>query len=302
MTGFGFSEAITYSFISGDACDMLNLTADDPRRKTVALLNPLSEDQAVMRSSMIPGLLGVMRHNLAHQVKNMKLFEIGRTYLAREADQLPEETEMLAALWTGVRHHPSWHGREIACDFFDLKGVVEALLEALGVAPVEFVASADEDCLYTQPGASGWIRCGDQQLGLVGQVHPRLSRQLELRQTAYIFELNVDRMLTLISTRKTSQPIPRYPSVSRDITLIVDRNLAAQSILNRALQVGDELIESLHLFDVFQGKPIPDGKKSISFRIVYRAADRTLEDEEVNRLHAETTARLVDEFKALLPT
>ena len=109
-------------------------------------------------------------------------------------------------------------------------------------------------------------------------------------------------MLPLISSRKSSRPIPRYPSVSRDITLIVARELEAQSILQRVMQVGVSLIESLHLFDVFQGKPIPEGMKSISFRIVYRAADRTLEDEEVNRMHADTTARLVEEFKALLPS
>jgi phenylalanyl-tRNA synthetase beta chain len=302
MTGFGFSEAITYSFISGNACDMLHLAADDPRRNTVAVLNPLSEDQAVMRSSMIPGLLGAMRHNLAHQVKNLRLFEIGKIYLARGTEQLPEEAEMLAGLWTGARYHPSWHEREIGCDFFDLKGVVEALLQALGIAPVEFIGASDDDCLYTRPGYTGRIRCADRELGLVAEAHPGLRKQFELKQTAYFFELNVDQMLPLISDRKTSQPIPRFPSVSRDITLIVDREMEAQGILNRVMQVGDELIESLHLFDVFQGKPIPEGKKSISFRIVYRAADRTLEDEEVNRLHAQTTARLVDEFKALLPT
>ena len=301
MTGFGFSEAITYSFISANACDVLNLKTDDPRRDTVALLNPLSEDQAVMRSSMIPGLLAVVRHNLAHQVKNLKLFEIGKIYLAQGVETLPEEIEMLAGLWTGVRYHPSWHGRETGCDFFDLKGAVESLLQALGVNPVEFIGVDDKDCLYTRPGYTGRIRCQDQDLGLLGEVHPELRRQFELKQNAYIFELNVDQMLPLVSAQKTSRPIPRYPSVSRDITLIVDREMAAQGILDQVMQVGDELIESLHLFDVFQGKPIPDGKKSISFRIVYRATDRTLEDEDVNRLHAETTARLVEEFNALLP-
>jgi phenylalanyl-tRNA synthetase beta chain len=301
LTGFGFSEAITYSFISGDACDLLNLDAEDPRRETVAVLNPLSEDQAVMRSTLIPGLLGVMHHNLAHQEKNLKLFEIGKTYLAQGADKLPVETEMLAGLWTGARYHPSWHGREISCDFFDLKGTVEALLQALGVAPVQFSRAADDLCRYTRPGYTGHLFCGDRQLGLIGEIHPRLQKQSELKQTAFIFELNVDQMLPLISDRKSSRPIPRYPSVSRDITLIVDRELEAQGILQRVMQVGDELIESLHLFDVFQGKPIPEGKKSISFRIIYRAADRTLEDEEVNSLHADTTARLVEEFNALLP-
>ena len=302
MTGFGFSEAITYSFISGSACDMLNLDANDPRRETVPILNPLSEDQAVMRSSMIPGLLGVMRHNLAHQEKNLKLFEIGKTYLAQGADTLPVETEMLAGLWTGSRHHPTWHGRDVKCDFFDMKGAVEALLQALGITSVQFAGAADDLCRYTRPGYTGRLSCGDRQLGILGEIHPRLQQQFELKQTAFIVELNIDQMLPLISSRKSSRPIPRYPSVSRDITLIVDRELEAQSILQRVMQVGDDLIESLHLFDVFQGKPIPEGKKSISFRIIYRSADRTLEDEEVNRLHADTTARLVEEFKALLPS
>ena len=301
MTGFGFSEAITYSFISGNACDMLNLEPDDPRRETVAILNPLSEDQAVMRSSMVPGLLGAMRHNLAHQEKNLKLFEIGKIYVAQGVDRLPEETEILAGLWTGSRNQTSWHGREVACDFFDIKGVVEALLQALGIARVQFAGVKNDRCRYTRPGYTGRIYSGERPLGLLGEVHPRLQKQFEIKQTAFIFELNIDEMIPLISDRKSFRPIPRYPSVSRDITLIVDRDLEAQGILHRTMQIGDELIESLHLFDVFQGKPIPEGKKSISFRIIYRAADRTLEDEEVNRLHAETTARLVDEFNALLP-
>ena len=301
MTGFGFSETITYSFISANACDMLRLDADDPRRDTVAVLNPLSEDQAVMRSSMVPGLLGAMGHNLAHQEKNLKLFEIGKIYQARGTDQLPEETEMLAGLWTGVRYHPSWHGREIECDFFDLKGAVEALFQALGVTPMEVIGESDPSCRYTRPGHTGRIRCDGRDLGLLGEIHPEVRKRYELRQTAFIFELNVDQLLPLITGRKTSRPIPRYPSVSRDITLIVDQQLETQGILNRVMQIGDELIESLHLFDVFQGKPIPEGKKSISFRIVYRAADRTLEDEDVNRLHADTTARLVAEFNASLP-
>ena len=302
MAGYGFSEAITYSFIASSACDMLGLKENDARRNTVAILNPLSEDQAVMRSSLIPGLLGIMRHNLAHQEKNLKLYEIGKTYLDQGAEELPVETEMLAGLWTGARFRPSWHGRETKCDFFDLKGTVEALLLALGLNAAEFTGAPKDLCRYTRPGYTGQIYCAGQLLGLVGEVHPEVGRHFELKQPAYIFELNIDRVSPLISERKTSRPIPRFPSVSRDVTLIVDRDMEAQAIMDRALQVGDELVESLHLFDVFEGNPIPEGKKSISFRVVYRAAERTLEDEDVNRLHAETTARLVAEFNAMLPT
>lgn len=301
MAGLGFSEAITYSFIARDSCDRLALKEDDARRNTIAVLNPLSEEQAVMRTSLIPGLLETMHRNLAQQEKDLKLFEIGKVYFAQGAERLPNEEEILAGLWSGSRYDASWHGKERACDFFDLKGVVESLLQTLGVADVEFTSLADSACSYTRSGYSAQIQAGDQVVGRLGEVHPQVLNNFDLKQTTYIFELNIDRLLTVIPELKKSQPIPKFPAVSRDATLIVDHAVASRSILRHVEQLDEALIEDLHLFDVFAGEPIPAGKKSISFRIVYRSSTRTLEDEEINQLHKEITGKVIRKFNASLP-
>jgi phenylalanyl-tRNA synthetase beta chain len=301
MAGLGFSEAITYSFIARDSCDRLVLKENDACRKTIAILNPLTEEQAVMRTSLIPGLLETMHRNLAQQEKDLKLFEIGKVYFAQGADRLPDEEEMLAGLWSGSRYDASWHGKEIACDFFDLKGVVESLLQTLGVADVEFSGLADTACSYTRSGYSAQIQAGNQPVGRLGEVHPRVLNNFDLKQTTYIFELNINRLLTVIPDLKKSQPIPKFPAVSRDATLIVDHSVESRSILRHVEQLDEALIEDLHLFDVFAGEPIPAGKKSISFRIVYRSSTRTLEDEEINRLHKAITGKLIRNFNASLP-
>lgn len=301
LSGYGFHEIITYSFINANACDKLRLKPGDARRRSVPILNPLSEEQSVMRASLVPGLLETMRYCLARHEKNLRLFEIGKTFYANGIDVLPQENELLVGLWCGSRSDDSWLARTEPCDFFDLKGVVESFLEELDMTDSVFIGLPEEVCTYTRPGFSARILIQDQEVGIIGEVHPKVRRNFELKDTAYIFELTVDRLRSLIPDTKSYQPIPRYPSVSRDVTLIVDLGLESGRILNRVEQINEDLIEKLQLFDVFDGKPIPSGKKSISFRIVYRSSDRTLEDEEINRLHQEITGKLLEEFKATLP-
>lgn len=301
MAGYGFHEIVTYSFISAEASDRLRLPSKDIRRRAVPILNPLSEDQAVMRTSLVPGLLETMRHSAARHEKNLRLFEIGKTFYAIDRNSLPEETEMLVGLWCGARSDESWHTKAKACDFYDLKGVVEALLDRFGISGFTFAGLPDENCTYTRPGFSARILVQNQEVGLMGELHPQVRRNFDLKDTAYIFELTVDLLRSLIPEVILFQPIPRYPSVSRDVTLIVDADVESGNILKWIEQLHEELVETVQLFDVFDGKPIPSGRKSISFRIVYRSSDRTLEDEEINRLHREITGHLLEEFKALLP-
>ncbi len=301
MVGCGFQEIVTYSFIGTADGDRLGLKNDDPRRRTVAILNPLTEEQAVMRTSLVPGLLQTLQLNLSKQEKNLRLFEIGKTFFATEPDALPEEVEMLAGLWSGSRFTPSWHASEVGADFFDLKGVVESLLHHLDLQTVIFAKLPDDACAYTRPGVSARILVQEREIGLIGEIHPLVLRRFELKRTAYIFELAVDRLLPLIPDRTAYRPTPKFPLVTRDVTLIIDRRVESGKILHRIEQMGEELIEALHLFDVFEGKPIPEGRKSLSVRIVYRSSTRTLEDEEVTRLHQKVTGHLLEEFKASLP-
>ena len=301
MTGFGFTEAITYSFVAEASCDHLRFKADDPRRSLIHILNPLSEDQAVMRTSLVTGLIQTAVYNIAQQVKNLKLFEIGKLYLKTDSQQLPSEPEFLAALWTGARHDDSWHGREIPCDFYDIKGVAEGLLDALKIERVRFTTMSDDDCDCTRPGFTAQIFSADTPIGRVGEIDPRVREVFDLKQPAFIFELDLDKIRASIPPAVKSKSIPRFPAIYRDITIIVDRGIETQTVLEAAEDFREDLVANLHLFDVFEGDPIDAGKKSVSFRITYRSPDKTLEDDDVNDLHKSITARLIKQFDAKLP-
>jgi phenylalanyl-tRNA synthetase beta chain len=301
MSGFGFTEAIAYSFVSEASCDRLRVKDSDPRRTLIHILNPLSEDQAVMRTSLMPGILETMRYNMARQIKNLQIFEIGKIFLKTDQQALPREPEILIALWTGARTDTSWHSRENPCDFYDIKGAVEALTHTLKLDGIRFSALADDACEYTKPGHTARIMASDLAIGLVGEIHPGVRDAYDLKQTAFIFELDLEKIAGLIPQTLNSKPIPRYPAIYRDITIIVDRGLETQSVLEAVDHFQEKLIENLHLFDVFEGNPITTGKKSVSFRITYRSPGKTLEDEDVNDLHKSITKRLLNLFDATLP-
>jgi phenylalanyl-tRNA synthetase beta chain len=301
MNGFGFSESIAYSFVAESSCDRLRLKQPDPRRAMIPILNPLTEDQAVMRTSLVPGILETMHYNLARQTKNLKIFEIGKIFLKADQQALPREPEMLIALWTGARTDASWHSREIPCDFYDIKGAVEALVQTFNLEGIQFAAMADDACEYTRPGHTAQITASDAAVGLVGEIHPRVSEAYDLKQTAFIFELDLEKITGLIPETRNSKPIPRYPAIYRDITIIVDRGIETQAVLGAVENFQEKLTENLHLFDVFEGDPIAADKKSVSFRITYRSPGKTLEDDDVNDLHKSITERLLNSFDATLP-
>lgn len=302
MIGLGFVETINYSFISKLSCDCLELEPGDPRRNMVDILNPLSEDQSVMRTSLIPGLLETMNYNISVQNRNLKLFEIGNVfYHTGQDDSQPDEVEMLSCLWTGARVDSAWFSKEIKCDFYDLKGVVEELLMNLGIAVTAFTSIPPESCFYTKPGYSARIFVENDLIGLVGEIHPKVLHNYDLKQAAFIFEINFDKLITLMPDTKSAQPIPKFPATSRDITLIINKNIEAFKILKSVENFNEELVENIHLFDVFEGDPIPTGEKSISVRITYRSFNETLEDDKVNHIHKNITKRLIKEFDATLP-
>ncbi|MGD8724696.1 MAG: phenylalanine--tRNA ligase subunit beta [Desulfobacterales bacterium] len=192
MNGFGFRETINYSFAHRQCGDHLRLAADDPRRQLVNILNPLTEDQAAMRTSLVPGLLQTMHYNFARRIKNLRIFEVGKIFIGKASQQLPQETEMLAALWTGIRYAASWHGQDTPCNFYDIKGVVEGFLNALHIDDVQFSRLPENECSYTRPGFSAQILGQKNRLGLVGQVHPQVLANFDLQQEAFLLELNFD--------------------------------------------------------------------------------------------------------------
>jgi phenylalanyl-tRNA synthetase beta chain len=301
LTGFGFSEAINYSFVHRASCDRLRLDDKDRRRLQVAIVNPLSEDQAVLRTSLIPGLLETMQRNFYQQNKTLKLFEIGRAFIDRGSDRQPEEIEQLVGLWTGLRQEPSWHGKEVLCDFYDLKGVLEGVLSGLKIQSVRFTQMPACDCRYTRPGVSARILMGEETLGLIGEVHPLVLQNYDLKQSAFIFEMHLPRLLTEVPATVAATALPRYPATSRDMTLIIDKATEGQSVVQAVRMLDEPLVESIYIFDIFTGAPIPAGHKSISVRITYRSGEVTLIDQDINQLHKHITDKLISQFEATLP-
>jgi phenylalanyl-tRNA synthetase beta chain len=302
MTGLEFSEAINYSFISRSSFDRIRLSKDDPRRRAVELLNPLTEDQAVMRTSLVPGLLETVRHNIAQQLLTVRLFEIGKVFLNGQKDTLPEEIEQIAGIWTGLRQPEAWLLPKESCDFFDIKGIVESLLNALHISQGTFTRLSPDNCYYLKPGQSAQVLKGNTFLGQVGEVHPQVLSNYGIKQPVYLFELNLNVLIPAIPDEIQSAPISKFPSVARDFTIIVDKSIEAKQILDCVRQSDEELIDSVHLFDVFEGHPIPYGKKSISFRITYQSLKETLEDQRVTLVHENISDLLLNTFEAALPT
>jgi phenylalanyl-tRNA synthetase beta chain len=301
LVGYGFSETIHYSFISGKSCDNLRLAQDDPRRDVIPVLNPLSEDQSVMRTSLMPGLLSTIYHNNARQVRNLMLFEIGRIFMKQSDSPLADEREMIAGVMTGNIQDSSWYAREAACDFFDLKGILDGFFQALRLPPVTFSVLPPSACTYGRKGYLARFTSQDTELGIIGKIHPDVLDHYDIRQDVFFFEIHLAPLVALASDLRQSGPIPRYPSMSRDTTIICANGVQAGDILACLRQSGEDLVEAAELIDLYTGEPIAEGKKSLSFRLTYRSSTKTLKDKDVNKLHSRLTQMILDRFGADLP-
>ena len=301
LAGLGFNEAINYSFIHKDSCDRIELAQEDRRRSVVEILNPLSEDQAILRTSLIPGLLETMQRNVTRQVKTLKVFEVGKIFIGRGGENQPEETDMLAALWTGDRSPSGWFAKSEPCDFYDLKGILEGLFSGLHLPGADFSRLRDSQCMYTRRGLTGGISINGDPVGIIGEVRSSVLAAYGLKQQAFVFEIDLRCLTEKIPENVVARTLPKYPAIARDTTLIIDRQIEAQSLISQVKAQDQPLVEDVQIFDVFQGAALPDHRKSVSLRITYRSADGTLEDEAVNAIHKVISENLVKAFNADLP-
>lgn len=303
MTGFSFFEIINYNFINENSCDRLNLSEIDERRFVETILNPISDQMSVLRSSLIPGLLETMKKNISQQADTLKLFEIGKVFFTTKNGSLPEEREMVAGLITGNRSDQSWYSKKIKVDFFDLKGVIEGFLKGLMIADVTFEKIENGDYPYYEDGYWAIVKSGDTILGSLGKINGKSLKNYGLKQDAFIFDFNLKAILNKMPDTLTAQSLPRFPSISRDITIIVDRSISVGAIQEQIETISKKqsLIEKTFLFDAFEGQPLAEGKKSLSFRVIYRSATKTLKEKNIKKLHANISRSIVDFFHADLP-
>ncbi|OPY86825.1 MAG: Phenylalanine--tRNA ligase beta subunit [Syntrophus sp. PtaU1.Bin208] len=292
LTSHGISEVITYSFISPDAADILALDIVDERRKGVRISNPLTEDQSVMRTTLIYSLLKVMRENANAGDYNLKIFEFGKVFLAGKPGELPTEKKRLACLMTGMRDNELWSSGESGMDFYDLKGCVESLTDSLRITGVRFRSDAVET--FFHPGRACGIFLGEGSIGYMGEVHPDVLTRMDLKNRALVFELDMDALSEHISEGVAYREFSRYPESSRDVAFVIDSNVEVGAILDIALSTGEDLLERVRIFDVYAGAGIPEGKKSLGLRFTYRSYAATLTDDAVNRVHSKIVHHIID--------
>lgn len=300
MAGFGFNEAIHYSF-TGKNGERLEIPEDDIRRNELPVLNPISESQSVMRTTLIASLLEACQKNIFRQKRDLTFFEIGKAFYSHGTEALPDETGLLSGVWTGARRPHLWHEKPVSCDFYDIKGILESLFFALKINDVVYRQADAALCSYTRPGHSAAIRADNLEMGLVGEIKPSVLQRFDIHQPVFAFEINLDSLISLVPEDIRFTPIPRFPATSRDMTLIIDENIPAADVVRKIEARQVDIIEDITIFDVYRGKPIEEGKKSLSIRITYRSHEQTLEDAPVNRLHQEITEELLAAFDAGLP-
>ena len=279
----GLSEVINYSFVAPSSCDKILLPADDYRSNGMVLLNPISDELSVMRTTMLPGLLDTAVKNISFRTLNLRIFEMRRIYLPAEGKELPDEPLYVSALLTGSRDPEGWNQQKGGIDFFDVKGIVENILSELGVAGASY--SVDELDPYYHPGKACRILSGRKVLGSLGELHPTVQENYGIATPLYYLELNFE---ALIASRKpfgTAQVPSRFPSTFRDIAMLLPKELPVSDVLACARGVKAPELEGAEVFDIYTGGNIPAGEKSVAIRIRYGSKERTLTDDEVTRLH-----------------
>jgi phenylalanyl-tRNA synthetase beta chain len=294
MTGMGFSEIITFSFISPGAIDKLGAESSSELYSLIKLQNPLTIDQSIMRTSILPGLLDTVKDNIDNGEQDMKLFEWGNVFIKHEKEVLPEERLVLSGVMTGLHEQKAWHNTVRENDFYDVKGAVEVFLKSLGHKPVFKKGSLAPG--YNQD-ASCTVFVSDRQVGRLGRADGAVLERFDIKvKSVFIFEIDIDALLVRglePSIRYSS--FSRFPAVKRDLTVIVDGQTESKLITDIIKKEGGELVESVSIFDVYKGEKIGPDRKTVSYRIIYRSREATLDGNMINKLHEKITNRIIKE-------
>ncbi len=286
----GLTEVINYSFVAPASFDKVLLGNQDPRRNALRVLNPLTDDQSVMRTTLLPGLLESAARNASFRQLDQQIFEMRRVYLPKPDLELPAEPLFAAGLLTGSRDPEGWNQGKGRVDFFDVKGVVENIFAAFQITATYAVKELDP---FYHPGKACSIYCGTERLGSMGELHPTVQENYGMEQPLYYFELNVEK-LALVSRETVTVSTPsKFPDSCRDIAMLVADEMPAADILDfvKGLRINE--VEEVLIFDLYKGANIPAGQKSIAARLRYRSAEKTLTDDEVNGLHQRVIDQLV---------
>lgn len=293
LEGTGLYQAITYSLTSEEKAAKFALETSDLTR----LALPMSEERSVLRLSLLPHLLDALRYNLARQIDQVAFYEIGSVFLSQGKDVQPLEKERLSGAITGLWHSHSWQAEKKPVDFYVAKGIIDGLIDLLGLtAQVEFKQAKREGM---HPGRTAELYLGEKLVGFVGQVHPTVQKELDLSET-YVFELSLVDLLTTNVEETRYESIPRYPSITRDIALVVNKEVVAGEIEKVITEAGGKMLKEVAVFDLYEGDRLEEGKKSVAFSLRYFDPERTLTDEDVTKTHQKVLDAVEEKIGATL--
>ena len=263
----GYSEIITYSFVSPASFDAIRIPTDSPLRKTVKLVNPLGEDTSIMRTVILPSMLDILSRNFAFKNKGVKLYEIGKIYLPVEGQKLPDEPKRMIFGTYGEHEN-----------FFTLKGEIDTILDQLNVHPATYLANTKNPSYH--PGRCADIIIDGRKLGVIGQIHPLVAETYGIGGEVYVAELDFTGLQASLAPERVFHSLPKFPTVSRDLALVCEESMTVGMLEACIKKAGGKLLRSIQLFDIYRGPGIAPGKKSVAFSLELRADDRTLTDED----------------------
>ena len=299
MAAVGMNEVMTYTFINPSAFDKLQLPADDQRRQAIELLNPITDEFKVMRTTMAPSILSAAAYNLARQHEKVAIFEVGRVFQpkALPLKEAPVEKSMVCAVISGKCNDLNWCTCRDNVDFYDMKGVLEGLMEKLQLHDYKLVHYAVP---YLHPGKSCAVEVEGKIIGWFGEVHPLAEEAFGLGQASYILELEVEPLVAAATAVPQYQHLAKYPSMSRDIAVVVPVEVTNAELEQAIRDHAGELLQAVKVFDIYTGKQVAEGCKSMAFNLTYQAEDRTLTDAEVDASMKKVLAEVGEAYKAKL--
>ncbi len=298
LVAHGLSEVINYSFISPLSFEKILFDNDDYRRNCVKILNPLTEEQAVMRTTMLPGLLETAARNFSYRNMNLQIFEMRRIYLPSTESDLPEEPLYVSGILSGNRHAEGWSQPKEEVDFFDVKGIVENIFRELRIQGVSY-NNNNVDSFY-HPGKACVICHNGIVLGSMGEIHPTVQENYGLEKAGYYFELNFEKLVAASTDKIVAVAPSKFPDTFRDIAMLVKEETEASAVLETISGTKVRELDGVELFDLYKGPNIPDGDKSLAVRVRYRSYDKTLADEEINAMHQKVIDNLVKKLGAVI--
>ena len=297
LNAMGLDEVSTYSFTNGEIMDDFSSVYEDGQ--TIRLAMPMSEERSLLRTNLLPHLVETAEYNINRKQRDLMIFEIGNIFTTQESTltQLPEEKMTLAGLFTGNQNRQHWMGTALPVDFYQVKGVLEELLDRLGIVGVEFKGVTDLQGMH--PGRTAHILIQGKTVGYLGQIHPAMEQKYGVGET-YVFQVDGAQILHFATVHPGMVPLPKYPEITRDIAVVVGSEVTAGQLQELIKKAAGSLLESVTIFDVYADARLGENKKSIALSCFYRDPEKTLTDEEVQKVHEQVVEALAKEYGAEL--